>query len=1153
MPLETGHLIIYRASRLEALLEPLRLLMASMPPPSVLTPHEVVAAHPGLGRWLRRALAREAGPGGIAANLAIELPGAWLDRLAREVLGTDAVDSRPYRREVLRWRIHEALAELEHPELTAYLEGAAGGRDRRRFELAERVARVFTQYMVYRPDWLEAWRHGRDPIPDAGFLAPLWRLLRGRIGTAHRGERRRELIEALARAPAGLREDPLHLFGVAHLAPAELEVFHALARHRPVVLYVPDPCREYWGGLRSDRAALRAAVEAAPASDATEHLFLEQGHPLLAAWGRLGQHFMLALDGLGALEDTRHRADQREADACVRTRLAGVQESIRRFEPGLIGEHAPLPREDATLRVHACHTRLRELEVLRDALLAARRERPQLRPADMVVVMPDIAAYLPLIPAVFGEAGKHAGPLPYHLADVATARMHPLFEAFRRVLELATTRISAPAVADLLALDPVARRYGIGADEAVQLGNWLAESRTAWGLDADARAGFGVPAIAEHTFAWGLERMLAGYLAGGDGKEDALLELPAGDVVAPLAGVSGPQAALLGSLDALLVELAALAARAREVHPASFWAEWLAQRVEALFAVDFGDRAGRTALGLLRRFIGELAGEPASAGLDPELDFGIVRKLLLDRLDAVPAEQRFLLGGLTFCAMVPQRSIPFELVAVLGLNDGEFPRALGDGGIDPMLRHPRSGDRGVRADDRYLFLETVMAARWRLHLSYVGQGANDGKPRNPAAPLAELMAALDAGCNVRREAPQGEGEEEKWLRLRPWWVRHPLQPFAAAYFDDSDPALASFRAEFARMQPGRGTPPPPFLVEPGRGDVAAPAATAPVALGELLAYFRNPAKQLLAGRLNLRLDALAEDRLADSEPLADKFQPIDTVGRRLFLRAVATHPHALPDAPPAWLRLTGLLPPGRAGEAAWLSEQAKVRELLEAVAQPAHPAAALFSRPLPEARPLLLDFVVGPHCLAGELREVYRSGDSSWVLAVHPKRTEAALTFKERIDLFLRWALVRLASDPARAVLPALLTKPARQKPGEPIASQLALEFMAWDIGYREASPSERRDLRADLERRVTGLVDFFLASQRHPQWYFPKTSWLALAGDPAGAAKAWEGEGSYAPGYERQLAGERDFSDAADFAALRAAAETLQALISLTRVEEAA
>jgi exodeoxyribonuclease V gamma subunit len=1138
---------IYRASRLEALLLPLGTLLRAAPPAHALAPHELIAAHPGMRRWLLRELAKQAGPAGIVANVRVELPSTWLDRLAGAVLGRDAVAIEPYRRERLRWRIHELLAGIDDVRLAAYLEGDAASRARRRFQLADRLARIYTQYLVYRPDWLDAWARGRRTDPDGGLLAAVWRPLHAAIGRPHRGERVHALVEALRGSRhAVVATEPLHVFGVAHLAPAELAVLQQVAASRLVVLYVPDPCREYWGGIRSDRARLREAVRRDPAGAATESLFLEDGHPLLGAWGRMGQHFVLALDEIDACADDRDREDARSGEPA--TRLEGVQESIRRFEPALIGEWAPRPRADASLRVHACHTRLRELEVLRDALLEARAADPTLRPADIVVMMPDVRAYLPLLPAVFGEAGRHEGPLPYHTADVAAARAHPLFEAFRALLELPQARLTAPQVTDLLAIPPLAARLGLGSDGVDVLKRWLQDSRVAWALDGAARRRFGVPPIEAHSFAWGMERLLAGYLVGaGTGDAIDVLDLPDAAQVAPVPGVHGPQAALLGAFDTLLLELAEAASDADQARPASAWAERFERRIDALFRVDAGDPDGREALASLRRFVRALADEPAACGLDPELDFGVVRDILLAQLDGVPARQRFLLGGVTFCGMVPQRAIPFRVVAVLGLNDGEFPRAGSDGGLDLMARHARLGDRDVRGDDRYLFLETVMAARDRLHLSYVGLGVRDGKPRNPAAPLAELMAALDAAATPA--APAQETEDAAWLRRRPWWVRHPLQPFDARYFDATDPALFSFRHEFSGMRAEPTGRVHRFIgAQAGRAPHAAGTPRAPVALAALHGYFRNPARQLLAGGLNLRLDALGESGLRESEMLDPRCEALDAVARRHFLGAVAHHPHRRADDPPDWLRLAGMLPPGRPGETAWQEEREKVAELLAAVAQPLHPAHALFARPLADSRPVPIDRRVGEVHLHGEIRDVFDAAGARWLLRVRPGKSEGGLDFRDRIGLFLDWALLRLATAPATAVRPALVVAVDDGKAEE---DRWSAEFTAWDTRFRQADGHAQDELLADLERRVADLAGFFLAASERPAWYFPRTSWVAREGDADKAAASWLGNGhghtgerDYAPGYAALLAGDRDFRTSTEFALLLATAQQLERLI---------
>ena len=54
----------------------------------------------------------------------------------------------------------------------------------------------------------------------------------------------------------------------------------------------------------------------------------------------------------------------------------------------------------------------------------------------------------------------------------------------------------------------------------------------------------------------------------------------------------------------------------------------------------------------------------------------------------------------------------------------------------------------TRSEDRYLFLEALMAARDAIHISHVAEGASDGQPRAAALPLAELLGFLDAAHGI---------------------------------------------------------------------------------------------------------------------------------------------------------------------------------------------------------------------------------------------------------------------------------------------------------------------------------------------------------------------------------------------------------------------
>lgn len=1126
---------LYRASRLEALVDPLQALLRAWPPDSVLAPQRVVVADAGMREWLLTELAQRAGRTGIVANIDAIAPGAWLEDLARSVLHENPDAASPWRRERLRWRIHAALAELDDARMRTLLAGPEG--ERQRVALADRLARILVQYLVYRPDWLAAWQAGRTPgdLPTdaARLLAPVWRSVRAAIAAPHRGERLPRLVAALRRAPlAG--SAPVHLFGLSHLAPADMAVLHAYARQAMAVVYVADPCRESWVGMASRRTALRRLASEAADARASEMEFLQANHPLLGGLGRIGQHFLLQLEDGPVAVDERHHLDQPEAQLEPANLLQWLQEGIRRAEPAL-----PRPqdasagtRQDASLRVHLCHTRLRELEVLRDALLQQWHEHPDLAPEEVVVTAPDIAAYAPLLPAVFGPAGAGGALLPWHLADATAAVDPPLHVAFRHLLDLPGSRLTAPQVADLLGLAPIRARLGLSESDADRLVESLRQMRVAWGLDAEFRAGQGVPAIDAQTLAWGMDRLLAGHVVG-DLDAGGTLSLPDDEAIAPVAG----EALLTGALDQLLAELAQWSAAASGMRRMRAWVAWLQDRQDALLCCDRADADAERAWLTLRAVTARLAEETSACGLDPSLPFAAVRDLLLAALvEARPAPSARP-GAITVCGMMAARAIPRRVIAVLGLDDGALPRAIDDAGLDPIHARPRIGDRDARQDDRWLFLQTLMAARDALHLSFVGESPRDGTPRNPAAPLAELINLLDPDPRpLVAAADAGEADRAAALARRPWFVRHPLQPFDGRYFDGSDPALFTFDAAAAALDPSpRRTPPVAATAQ----DETKPALVE-LDLRDVLAWLKDPARQHLRHDLGVHLDALDEAGLAECELLTAEVAPIDRLARQVFLDALVGSTRTLPATAPAGLRARALLAAGEPGEQAWRTEREKVAELLARYGT--HP---LLATGTPRPLPIEVDVRWPALRVHGRAERVVQGTDGRWVFDTFPGKAEDDLDFGKRGGLFLEWALLRL-SAPADAGSLRMLAACAGGGDWQDAIN-------AWDERYCTV-PEARAGLLADLRARVAAVLTVRAAGRIHPLRYFPRTSWSAATGVEDIAAR-WVGsdfivgERDYAPGYARLLAGDTRFAAGSrEHAELVATAQVLRDAIDLRR-----
>ena len=113
--------------------------------------------------------------------------------------------------------------------------------------------------------------------------------------------------------------------------------------------------------------------------------------------------------------------------------------------------------------------------------------------------------------------------------------------------------------------------------------------------------------------------------------------------------------------------------------------------------------------------------------IDKAISSEPVLERLTEKLNETRGAKGFISGRVTFCAMLPMRSIPFKVICIIGLNENTFPRQKSSLEFDLMAKHPVKGDRNNRDSDRYLFLETLISAKERLILSYVGQSEGTTK------------------------------------------------------------------------------------------------------------------------------------------------------------------------------------------------------------------------------------------------------------------------------------------------------------------------------------------------------------------------------------------------------------------------------------------
>lgn len=918
---------VYTGNRTETLVARLaRVLRDPLKHP--LAPDVIVLQSRGMERWIAMELARL---NGICANTRFPFPNAFLTEIFA-LLRPDEAGSAALDTDVLAFRVMHVLPDLlDLPEFTpirSYLAEDSG--QLKRYQLARRLAGLYDQYAVFRPELLLDWDRGRvSDAADHRWQARLWRRLT-EGGGPHRARVWKDCLDELSRLkhpPKGFPER-IALFGISYLPPSYLHAFERLARLVEVNFFLLNPCREYWGNILPERAMGRLA-EAHPEIEPAL-LHLENGNSLLSSWGGMGREFLNLLSAVEKVDEPEEFVEPRGASL-----LARVQADIldlRNPDAGGAGASA-----DGSIAVHSCHGPMREIEVLHDQLLRMFEEIPGLRPADIVVMAPDIAAYAPYIAAVFGSPGDGDCAIPHCIADRGVRGASLLENAWSAILGLKGCRLGAMKVLRLLEFDPVRRRFGLQESDLPLIADWVRQAGIRWGRDQAARGAMGLPAERQNTWAHGLDRLLLGYaMPSRDG------ELFHG--ILPLDAVEGTSSQAFSSFLAFMECVFAAATDLPRPRSLSDWSSSFRRLADDFWAAD---DALESELRRFRAAVDRMGEAQTASGFAATVPLEVAHEFLREQLDAAHAGRGFLTGGVTFCALMPMRTIPFTAVCLIGMDYDAFPRDTPPLSFDLMARAPRPGDRSRRNDDRYLFLEALLAARQRFYISYAGQDIRDNSPRPPSVLVSELLDAVGKGYGIK---PKDMVRE------------HPLQAFAPAYFGKG--TLFSYARE--NLEACRAVAGPrsvrPFLEHPlpERPEDLDPGV--PMPLNRLIDFLAHPARFLSLHRLGIRL--AEEDALVDeSEPFALDGLAAYHIGQQLLESClVGRDPLELYPA----LRASGELPHGAVGEIVFRRRCADARRMAESA------FAMLPSGEIPQA--LEVACTVGGTQLSGRLARVTRSG-----------------------------------------------------------------------------------------------------------------------------------------------------------------------------------
>lgn len=816
---------LYTSNHLEQLV-PVLCDLLKKPRRSVFDPQTVVVQSKGMEQWLTQQIAKHHN---ICAFIEFPFPNTFFNRL----LGTSGDNHPallPFDPQLLAWRIYSLLPSLadnaDFSDLRQYLTDSSPIK---RFQLSEKIADLFDQYTMYRPDIISEWEKGSD----SDWQAKLWRML-STNHPSHRQHLATEFLENIRTCPDKLKlPQQISFFGISALPPFFASVTEALSNFIDINYFLLNPCAEFWDDIVSEKElrsiSRKRSTKKAPDS---AKLHYESGNALLASLGRYGRDFIGRLHELGG--DEYGLPIESASDSM----LSAVQNQILTLSADDI---ATVPEHDRSIQIHSCHSRLREIEVLHDSLLHFFNTIQGLLPSDIVVMAPDISEYTPSIQTVFETASDYR--LQYSIADQSIKSNAALTQGFLDVLDIVNSRFTSVDIINLLENEPLRKSADIETEDLPLLRDWISRTQIRWAIGPNDKSRLDLPATGANSWEAGLNELLLGFaLAPQNGQ--LFNGIAGSDLIE-----SGDSAKLLGKFLDFFRTLETLNADCSKSYTLKDWAVLLQKTLQNLFKPD---AATLHEFQALLEIMARLTENGTLAGVTEEIPFEVIKSYLSEKLESTRASRGFLNGGITFCSLLPMRGIPFKIICLLGMNEGVFPRRSHDLSWDLIRKSPRKGDRLIETEDRYLFLETLLSARDLFYVSYTGQSIQNDSEMHPSVCVEELLDYIDAHITINSNdlGPSSPSSADTISMRSHITFRHRLHAFNPANFSTLNP-LPSFRksslAGARKLLADKEVTLPFFrekLPDP-QPDLCN------ITISDLTAFYKNPCKYLLSNRLNI--------------------------------------------------------------------------------------------------------------------------------------------------------------------------------------------------------------------------------------------------------------------------------------------------------------
>jgi len=729
-------LTIYRSNKAEWLAEILGQELRLNPPEITEEINIIVSTWPS-SRWLSEKLSII---NNINALVKFPFPGTYLKRLVKKIIGIDPNEKDPWDKDQLVWSILELLPELikrkEGETIRIWLEKSQKDAEHinlNLWNLASNIAETFDDYILFRPEVINQWlrKHSRKESKgltinkNALWQEILFNLLYEKINKDPFCIQVEKAIKVLKNGDISKLDYPrnLYIYGLSTLAPLQIDLIQAFSKITNIKIYLISPCHDLWQRCEARRLQLRQTWNTPP-----DRQWLLESPRLEAFLGRMGAEFQQLLEGSGEYQlGAKNEEDIFSLTADIATNRGIKPTLLEQLQQELLSTESESVltkgQYDKSLLFLKSPGKYRQVELIRDQILQLLSEDKKLQPKDILIMTPQIDSYTPIFASVFNNIDHNTTQLPWVITDKSQEDKIGLIHFVLNLLEISANRLTASIFETLLTHPVLQKQQNLGIDEVSNIIKNLQSAGFTWGLDSLERFG-----DETHSLCWCLERLLLGLVLPDD----------------PINGIRNiaPYSENVSNTDFIkswstISKLCNYIEEIRSNRSCKEWIKLLTSLVKDFFS-DGGDWAweAQQLLNIVNTW------GVTTETCELEIDCLVVKDIITKAINSTNGRFGHRTGKITISALEPMRAIPHQVIIVMGLESGTFPRIDNRRSFNLLEKKRKLGDPNQYDKDRYSLLEAIISTRQNLLIAWNCKDEKTGEDLEPPSPIQQWLNYL---------------------------------------------------------------------------------------------------------------------------------------------------------------------------------------------------------------------------------------------------------------------------------------------------------------------------------------------------------------------------------------------------------------------------